>query len=228
MKASGTGKIRIGAAKDGGYVLLDDFAGTQSCLSLGVGRDVSFDLDLANRGIQIFQFDHTIEGPPVTHPNFTFHRERVAAVEGEAEGGVTIPSILVNSRIEDSGLLMKMDIEGGEWPVFAELPADILQRFSQITCELHGFAHVHRDIWFERARLALSRLTEHFAVVHVHANNHGPMVVAGQTAFPNLLEVTFASRARYTFEENTEEFPTVLDAPNARANKDYSLGRFQY
>jgi hypothetical protein len=59
--------------------------------------------------------------------------------------------------------------------------------------------------------------------VHVHGNNWDGMTKIG---LPNTLEVTFASRAAYQFEPNTERFPTPLDRPNNPAKPDLALDCF--
>jgi hypothetical protein len=67
-----------------------------------------------------------------------------------------------------------------------------------------------------------------FAAVHVHGNNFAPMLAIGNLLFPQVLEVTFASRAKYTFGDADEVFPGELDSPNWAARKDYNLGCFNY
>lgn len=226
QEAVGHKKVRTGGPNDGGYVCLDDFAGLSAALSLGIGGEISWDLDMAGRGLSVFQYDHTVDSTAAAHPKFRFFRERVTAAEGDA---TSIPAILARHEISkpDSAIL-KIDVEGDEWPIFAAIPADKLRCFSQIVCEFHWFRNVADLDWFERAELALSKLNESFAVVHVHANNFEPMLIAGSAAFPDVLEVTFASRARYSFAEIDREFPTRLDKPNDKTKPDYFLGRFQY
>jgi len=84
------------------------------------------------------------------------------------------------------------------------------------------------DDWFERALSALSKLNEKFAVVHVHANNYRPLLAIGNVLFPEVLEVTYASRAKYTFTDCDDVFPGPLDSPNWPAAADYGLGKFVY
>ncbi len=54
----GLRKIRVGnPLGDGGYVMVDDFDGITAALSLGIGRDISWDLQMAGMGVEIHQFD---------------------------------------------------------------------------------------------------------------------------------------------------------------------------
>ena len=70
---SGMSKTRIGDNTDGGYVLPAIALDCDGVLSIGVGMNVSFDLQLAERGAQVLQFDHTVERSPTAHANFHFH-----------------------------------------------------------------------------------------------------------------------------------------------------------
>jgi len=53
-------KIRVGSLGDGGYVVPDDLKGIESVLSIGIGDEVSFDLDFAKKDIPVYQYDPTI------------------------------------------------------------------------------------------------------------------------------------------------------------------------
>lgn len=76
----GHSKMRFGGEHDGGYVLLDDFEGIEAAFSFGVGPDCSWDLELAERGIRTYQFDHTVDRAPVVHPNLSFLSGRLSAL----------------------------------------------------------------------------------------------------------------------------------------------------
>ena len=46
--------------------------------------------------------------------------------------------------------------------------------------------------------------------------------------FPEVLEVTYGCRAKYTFTDCDDVFPGPLDSPNWPAAADYGLGKFVY
>src|SRR5579863_9199398 len=46
-EARGVKKVRLGASNDCGYVCLDDFAGIEGALSLGIAAEVSWDAEMA-------------------------------------------------------------------------------------------------------------------------------------------------------------------------------------
>lgn len=63
-------RILIGRKADGGYVLLDDFENIKIAYSFGIDADIYFDKDLADRGIDVYMYDHTINSLPYENPKF--------------------------------------------------------------------------------------------------------------------------------------------------------------
>ena len=66
----GKKRILIGRKADGGYVLLDDFENIKIAYSFGIEADAYFDKDLADRGIDVYMYDHTINNLPFENPKF--------------------------------------------------------------------------------------------------------------------------------------------------------------
>lgn len=224
MAVPGMRKVRIGNQADGGYVMLDDFDGVDGALSLGVNYDDSWDLDIANRGITVHQYDHTVYGSPTANNRFVFFKEKIAPKSDS--DGTSINDAA--SRILGQKLLLKCDIEGSEWGVFATSDEKTLKKFSQIVCEFHGFGSIEDDRSFKKIQEALMTLNSLFSVIHVHANNSSPWVIIGGVPFPSVIEITYANRLLYKFDETAEIFPTKLDYPNAPSLPEFYLGSFQY
>jgi hypothetical protein len=112
-------------------VILDD-------LDFGIGDQVSFDLDLANMGKEIYMFDHTIDGPPFAHPKFHFAKQGIAAADDEAALLYTLAHQIRKLGHEGrSDLILKIDIEGAELEVLSAMPREILRQFRQIALEVH-------------------------------------------------------------------------------------------
>ena len=227
QQARGVKKVRLGASNDCGYVCLDDFDELEAALSLGIAAEVSWDAEMADRGLVVYQYDHTVEGPPYPHANFRFHRRKIGA--GAGHDSESIESALARAHLtQRHSAILKIDIDDDEWPAFAATSAATLDVFTQVLAELHGFNNVLDDDWFEQALAVLAKLNEKFAVVHVHANNYRPLLAIGNVLFPEVLEVTYASRAKYSFTDCDEVFPGPLDSPNWPAAPDYGLGKFVY
>ena len=226
-RATAHRKVRLGGRGDGGYVMLDDFGRLRTAFSLGVGPNVDWDVDMAERGIAVHMFDHTVAGPPRRHRQFHFHRTRIDAVA--EDGAENLASLLHRYGSSDPhATLLKVDIEGSEWGLFAEADDAVLARFPQILCEFHAVGQVEDDRHYELMTRALSRLRRHFDVVHLHGNNFGGRVFIGEQAIPQSLEVSFVHRDLYPCEDAAEEFPSPLDVPNDPGRPDLYLGAFRF
>ena len=228
QRAVGFRKIRLGHPGDGGYVCIDDFAGLDTALSFGINDDISWDLDAAARGMTIHQFDHTVDDPAPDDGRMIFSKKMIAPAADA--NSVTLSDLI---RSHDKGrdrpnMMLKMDIEGWEWPVRGATPAEELSRFSQIVCELHYFQGLAEPDYRRKIYEGLRRLHESYAVVHVHANIVGGISNVGNVIFPNVLEATFANRALYDLEDTDELFPSPLDICCDPNQADMFLGSFRF
>lgn len=224
VKAIGHQKTRLGGQYDGGYVCVDDLDGIKAAFSFGIAQDVTWDIDIADRGIPVYQLDHSVDGPPRTHANFRFQKAKAVPVKRRHSAEESISSLLTkHTDRKIASVILKMDVEHDEWQIIESACREDLRVFAQIICEFHGFDLIMNADWFQRAQGALLALDRDFAVVHVHGNNFQPLLSIGNTPFPEVLEVTYANRARYQFERCAETFPTALDAPNDRSRADMTL-----
>ena len=57
--------VRLGGAGDGGYLVPNDLDGIAYCFSPGVDKISNFENDLANRGINSFLADYSVDLPPI-------------------------------------------------------------------------------------------------------------------------------------------------------------------
>lgn len=223
----GIGKIRIGCDADGGYVMLDAFADIAAVLSLGIGEEVSWDLAIANRGIDVLQFDPTVSAPPVSHP--LFHFEPLLVSPRSGDGAISLDEI-VRTRVEpgEAPLFLKIDIEGAEWEVFEAVSEHTLTRFRQIVCEFHDLHRLVEEAFGNRARAVFGKLAKTHFVHHVHGNNCANFANVGNVIVPQSLEVSFGLRSAYGIADGGEVFPTSLDHPNQPGRADLFLGNFHF
>lgn len=100
--------VRIGGNRgDGGYIMVDDFNDKMRVYSVGIGDNVSYDSELANKGIKVFMYDHTIYRLSQVHNNFIFHRLGV----GTGDNCLPLEDILrENDDLDNHNLILKMDI----------------------------------------------------------------------------------------------------------------------
>lgn len=214
---------RFGNTNDGGYILIDDFPKNSIIYSIGIFNDASFDLAMAEMGFPVNMFDHTIDALPCEHRLFTFTRRGLAPKDSPPDF-LSLESILATADKSDD-LILKMDIEGDEWPVLAASPESLLYRFRQIVIEMHGFTSFSSHEEVQRKIKALERLNCHHQVVHVHANNNAPYEIIGGLPFPDVLEVTYARKKDFgEFKIFDGKYPRPeLDRPNVIFKADYAL-----
>ena len=226
-KAAGYEKIRVGSAGDGGYIQLDDYSNISAAISFGICNDDNWDLAVARMGVPVYQFDHTIEKAPSTHPLLHFERKKAAG--NPSADAVTIAGLVAaHSKLSAPDIILKMDIEGSEWDVLDNASSESLSKLSQIVCEFHGLERLYEAPFHARALRVFGNLAQQFAVIHVHANNNGDICNLANIVVPSVLEITFANRARYSFAESNETFPTPLDAPNRPDLAEIRLGSFRF
>lgn len=227
--AIGHRKVRIGRVHDGGYVMVDDLANVSAAYSLGIDGEVSWDRQIADMNIDVYQYDHTIAGPPEQHPKFHWWKVGIG-VEKSADGQLdSLENLLhANGHTNRNDLILKCDIEGFEYDMLSTISPDVLNRFRQIVIEMHFFEQIPNVEFANKMILAILNLTRDHAVVHVHANNHVGYAVNGGIAIPAVMEFTLVRRTDYELKPSTEIFPTHLDAPCAAGRIDYQLGNFVF
>lgn len=230
MDIAGAKYRRLGQHYDGGYVMLDDFSARKidAAYSFGIGGDVSWDEAIANMGIHVYMYDHTIDKLPKTNPRFHFIKEGVTC-DTKQKGLDTLSNFISrNGHQSSQNLLLKMDVEGHEWSALDHTPRRVISQFSQIVLELHGMNQriSNRDI--SQMLRVLEKLNETHQSIHVHANGQNPIDWLGELTLPNDLEVTYIRRSDYIdqFIPNSRVFPTPIDQPTSRYLPDIPLGTF--
>lgn len=215
---------RIGRDMDGGYVIVDDIKPEAPIYSIGIGYDVSFDLALAKKGHKIYQFDHTVQGPPVDHENFLFKPLCLAAQN--SEGSITLDKIIeISGHKNRDDIFLKIDVEGAEYEIIKSAPEDIWYQFDQIAIEFHRFINIDDQMHFQNVVDALNRLSLTHQIVHTHANNWGWAALLGGVFIPDTFEITYARSARRKFRPTSQVYPTSLDKPCNPSLPDYYLGK---
>ena len=228
QSAKGHRKARFGSVNDGGYVHLDDFEGVDTVLSLGIERNIDWDKAVADRGLTIYQFDYSVDDPAPDDPRMVFFKIMIGPHAGP--GVESLESLVerFDKKRERPNIFLKMDIECSEWATIEATSLDTISRFSQIACEMHYFQGLS-DLKFRQSCFrSLRKLSKFYAPIHIHANNYADFTRIANVQIPEVLEVTFANRALYEFEDSEEIFPTELDTPCNPAAPDLFLGAFRY
>lgn len=217
--------IRSGSDEDGGYLMLDDLSGCDIAYSFGIADDVSWDKYMAARGFDVYMYDHTIQGLPEENEHFHWQKIGLAGIYREEQPELrTLPMLLRDNGHEQARhMILKMDIEGAELEVFANLPAGFLKAFDQILLELHDMNDFDK---YEALEASLNCLNASHQLVHVHGNNCSPLAFCGGLVMPDVIECTYLSKEKYKFQPDDTFYPDKLDQRNDWRWPDIMLGKW--
>ena len=221
---------RYGRSIDGGYQMCQDVLrpphGLAAAFSLGIkGRDSWGNAISRALGIPVYEYDCYNTNPPASVSGADLHFEPtcVGPVDEVQPDGrrfrsvetlvaASVPRREPSASRQRSDLLLKMDVEGKEWPIFLGIPRRTLGRFRQMTLELHGVApdgracrkmsHGRRqwsECWGDAKNVSealrfLRRLDEHFVLVGNHGNNWWSAHEVAGRVMPDFTELTYVHR----------------------------------
>lgn len=220
-------KVRIGRCADGGYVLAPMNNDFEYVLNLGVGLEISADLDLIQRGYKVIAIDGTVENPLRNDlsGNYFFIQQNLGYEPNE--NNVSLSQIYKLSNLLETPGLALIDIEGSEylllrneWPLLSEIP--------QIVIEFHGLELLFDSDFAETLLEILREIGRTHAPIHVHGNNSGHLLNLSGGLFPTILEITYLSRKSQllTNQRDFGPFPSEFDFPNLPEKADVDLSPF--
>jgi hypothetical protein len=150
-------KKHYGREADGGYVFLEELIeDVDTVYSLGYGGESQIDAYFADNGKKVYLYDDVWDSMINPHENISYQK-------------VFVTSEFLNKELKDAGnkCLMLCDIEGGEYEVFKNLNDDCLEKFSQISLEMHDVVSGDR----EKVLNFFRKINENFYLSHIHGNN---------------------------------------------------------
>lgn len=221
-------KVRVGSPNDGGYIMLDDFE-VRAAISGGIGVNDVWERDISNRGIKVEGFDPDVELSRTVPYNIYKEPLRIYDTNNTALD-------VILSGYDEYETIVKLDIEGFEFPLLMTTQNDSFRKIRQLVGEFH-FSHFPNFI--ERPELfynVFEKLNQYFVPIHLHGNNNcghfkfDYMNTGRIVTMPFLLEITYVNRDFYkNFIKSDESFPTELDAPCFPGRgEDIQLGKFDF
>lgn len=195
--------VRIGGSGDGSYPIVD--VPVKAVVSAGTCGNDSFDLEMANRRAVVLQVDNSQDSAPSVHPRMKFIRATVGGRDGE----LGIPEMrfwhqsLLGPVDDSSRWILKVDIEGSEWSLFAE--AELLDDWDQIVVEFHELDLLASDDFYEVAIRGLENISRTHVAVSLHGNSCCGFVTLGGISVPRVLEVTFVRRDADVWLSSTQD-----------------------
>ena len=210
--------IRVGSKGDGGYVMVNEF-NSNIAYSFGVGDNTTWDEGMSQLGYDVYMYDPTVTFEP-KNPKLHFFKEGIG--EKDSEEFKTLETILHRNKHNSVGMILKMDVEGAEWPFLKSVKEETLNMFDQILFEFHGLLNPTKD--FNILSL-LKKLNKTHQLVHLHGNNCGMVLNIGGLIIPSAIEVTYLNKKYLTTTCNVS-LPNPLDSANDLGREDIFLGNW--
>ena len=202
MEVLGYNKIRIGSKADGGYILLNDFNNIKIAYSFGIYTEISFEKELADKNIDIFMYDHTINKLPFENSKFHWKKIGLCGKKISEQNMKTLYEFIKeNGHSKEVNMILKIDIESYEWEVFQYLPLNIFKQFKYIIGEFH-FNDPEIDYYNILKRILITH-----RIFHVHCNNCGEMINLKGFKLCNVLEISFIQKEGYKFTKDNNIYP---------------------
>ncbi|SNR17697.1 class I SAM-dependent methyltransferase [Tenacibaculum jejuense] len=218
--------VRLGASKDSGYLLPNDFEGIEACFSPGCDNKFQFEEDCFKKEMAVFIADKTVKKENVPQ-KFNFIEKFINPISNDDL--ISMDKWVTNSiESKKSDLILQMDIEGDEYINFLNISDQLLKRFRIIVVEFHHLEQLSNPFFYTVASNVFSRLIENHTCVHIHPNNSSKIVTINGIKIPPLIEVTFLRNDRCKVRDKRTDFPHKLDADCVEGLKSVKLPQIWY
>ena len=117
--------------------------------------------------------------------------------------------------VDNSNLLLQIDIEGYEYETFLSCSNELLNRFRIIVAEFHNLEQLWNRPFFQIASGVFEKILQTHTCVHIHPNNYYPIFKKYGLDIPPLAEFTFLRNDRVVDPVPATKFPNPLDCDNA-------------
>ena len=160
---------RFGSANDGGYLMCENLIEPlDAAYSYGVGANDDWGCEVSRRyhvpGYEYDCFDPA--QPTCDGGRFIFYNECVGdrTEHRKSRSFDTLENQIRRNGDVDRRVIIKMDIEGGEWQSLLAAPPELLASIPQLAMEMHGFDD-------PKILDVLRKLKRSFYLVNLHFNN---------------------------------------------------------
>lgn len=160
---------RFGSANDGGYLMCENLIEPlDSAYSYGVGPNDDWGCDMSRRyHVPVYEYDCFDPARPTCDGGrLIFHNECVGDRTGYRDSRFfdTLQNQINKNGDTSHHVIIKMDIEGGEWESLLTTPDQLLSSIPQLAMEMHGYDN-------PKILEVLRKLNRIFYLVNLHFNN---------------------------------------------------------
>ncbi|HEY0057400.1 MAG TPA: hypothetical protein VGB63_18770 [Pedobacter sp.] len=250
-----SGLKRLGSKFDGGYVIHHpSLKDVDYLVNYGVGYNVDFECDFFREtGAPTLAFDPTLSDTtklkkfatsfsilrllselkyftPWQFRRLTLKNFKITLIEeGLSDKNLgsykTLAYHLKKYNLLDKKIMLKVDIEGAEYEVFADDSIyPYLENAVQLVLEFHDLKNNLHQV-----HAIITKLKTTHTLIHIHANNHGGYFDFNGKRVPELIELSYL---RNTYIDaaipSQANYPIpVLDQPSHKRKPDLKLDFFK-
>ena len=196
-------RVLMGFKFDGSYVMLDDFDNIKIAYSIGIDGEIQFDKALADKGIDIYMYDHTIKRLPYENEKFHWKKIGIGGNADKASDIQTLTDMMKdNGHLNEKNMILKMDVEGPEWKSLNDISEEVLKQFKYILIEYHFFT-IEPQLFYN----VLKKIYKTHQVFYVHCCEDPNVKTFGNNRFCNAIEVSYIIRDGYSFAKDKSIYP---------------------
>ena len=190
---------------DGSYVTLDDFNNIKIAYSFGISHMIQFDNDLANRGIDVYMYDHTINSLPYNNSKFHWKKNGICASNEKNEQLKTLEELMKeNGHTSEKDMILKIDVEHWEWNALNELSEDILKQFKYLLIEFHfSDPSNNSELYYN----VLKKIKKTHQVFYNRCQFRDNLVKFGNNVICQFLELSYVIREGNQFSKDETIYP---------------------
>ena len=187
--------------------MLDDFKNVKIADSFGIRTEIQFDKSLADRGIDVYMYDHTIDSLP--YNNSKFHWKKIG-ITGKNKSNKSLKSleelIIENGHSSEENMILKIDIEHAEWESLKDLPSNILKQFKYILIEYHfnEEREINENLLYYNV---IKKIYETHQVFYLRCANRYQIAYFGNNRICKYLEISYIIKKDYKFTKDPTIYP---------------------
>ncbi len=222
-KVIGKNRILLGTKSDGCYVLLDDFKDIKIAYSFGIANMIQFDTELANRGIDVYMYDHTINGLPYQNPRFHWKKIGIRGKNEVNSNLKTLEDLMQeNGHTKEKNMIFKIDTEGAEWNSLNDLPEIILTQFKYIVIEYHFINLNEGQLYYN----VIKKISKTHQAFYLRCHGRDNIVIFGNNRICKFLEVSYIIKVNNNFDKDDVMYPIFkfdFSGPNNSEKVEFNI-----
>jgi len=204
----GKQKTLLGEKGDGCYVLLDDFENIKYAYSFGIYTNTQFDKALADRGIDVYMYDHTINSLPYENPKFHWKKIGLCGVGSQHPDMKNLEELIAeNGHSKEKNMILKIDIEHWEFESIINLKEETLNQFKYILIEYHFKDEKEfndNNLYYN----VLKKISKNHQAYYTRCNgDRGHIAHFGHNRICHIIEVCYIIKEGNKFKKDENIYP---------------------